>query len=294
MVEMADRIAVYGDVHGHRIPFLESLAQLGVSRDFRMPDDLVVIQVGDLVHRGPDSLQLLEAVGQLLENNPFRYIQLIGNHEAQYLYKRMFENAHELEPAGQRLLHDLFNDGLIHAAVGITSDQGEEILATHAGVSPDVYRNILGSPKGIDEVAARIEAGISHSTPWLWSPGAMLTGRRDPYAGPLWAEAMSEVYVPWFYTGANPPFSQIHGHSSPVLWSFDGTPPSLRDFNPLVEVHVDIAKRHSIARVQDRKFVGIDPCHGRYRASPSWAPLQLNGTVHPPRKSTDPSLEWLR
>jgi hypothetical protein len=48
------RVEVFSDVQGHLLAFQRGLAQVGVDvEDRRVPSDLVVIQVGDLVHRGP-------------------------------------------------------------------------------------------------------------------------------------------------------------------------------------------------------------------------------------------------
>jgi hypothetical protein len=47
--------------------------------------DTVVIQVGDLIDRGPDSPGVLALVGRRLDLAPDRWIQLVGNHESQYL-----------------------------------------------------------------------------------------------------------------------------------------------------------------------------------------------------------------
>ncbi|WFE98601.1 metallophosphoesterase [Micromonospora sp. WMMD964] len=44
----------------------------------------MVIQVGDLIDRGPDSAGVLAFVWQRLADSR-RWIQLIGNHESQYL-----------------------------------------------------------------------------------------------------------------------------------------------------------------------------------------------------------------
>jgi hypothetical protein len=45
----------------------------------------VVVQVGDLIDRGPDSPGVLAFVRARLEGAPERWVQLIGNHEWQYL-----------------------------------------------------------------------------------------------------------------------------------------------------------------------------------------------------------------
>src|ERR1700684_1930414 len=48
-----------------------------------IPDDLLIIQVGDLVHRGPDSTGVVALVARMMAGSPDHWIQLLGNHEAQ-------------------------------------------------------------------------------------------------------------------------------------------------------------------------------------------------------------------
>src|ERR1700755_2285929 len=80
------RVAVIGDVGGHLLELEAALASLGATGgDHRLPDDLTVVQVGDLIDRGPDSAGVLDLVDRYLDNQPAQWVQLIGNHEAQYL-----------------------------------------------------------------------------------------------------------------------------------------------------------------------------------------------------------------
>lgn len=78
------RLAVIGDVGGHVDQLRWALDWLGTT-DGRLPPDLVVVQVGDLVDRGPDSVGVLDVVARLLTEQPEQWIQLVGNHEVQYL-----------------------------------------------------------------------------------------------------------------------------------------------------------------------------------------------------------------
>lgn len=74
-----------GDVGGH-LPFFEdALTAAGVSAGGVVSEGVVVVQVGDLVHKGPDSDACVSLAGKLLDRNPGRYVQLLGNHEAHYL-----------------------------------------------------------------------------------------------------------------------------------------------------------------------------------------------------------------
>ena len=80
------RLAVIGDVGGHLDSLVAQLNVLGVDVEERLvPPELVVCQVGDLVHKGPESAAVVALVDELMARNPDRWIQLLGNHEAQYL-----------------------------------------------------------------------------------------------------------------------------------------------------------------------------------------------------------------
>ena len=80
------RLAVIGDVGGHLDSLVAQLIVLGVDVEERLiPQDLSICQVGDLVHKGPESAAVVALVDELMARNPDRWIQLLGNHEAQYL-----------------------------------------------------------------------------------------------------------------------------------------------------------------------------------------------------------------
>jgi hypothetical protein len=63
------RVAVVGDIGGHATELRAELTRLGEDKDGRLPSDLVVIQVGDLIHRGPDSDDVVKLVDNYLKPN---------------------------------------------------------------------------------------------------------------------------------------------------------------------------------------------------------------------------------
>ena len=77
------RVILIGDVGGHADHLRAALEGAGAYP--RVPDDATVIQVGDLVDRGPGSPGVLELVDIYLNEQPERWVQLLGNHDAQYL-----------------------------------------------------------------------------------------------------------------------------------------------------------------------------------------------------------------
>ena len=79
-------MAVVGDIGGHVDELHRELGRLGADpQTGRLPDDLTVVQVGDLVHRGPDSERVIALVDRYLREQPGQWVQLLGNHEAHYV-----------------------------------------------------------------------------------------------------------------------------------------------------------------------------------------------------------------
>ena len=247
------RIVVIGDVGG----FAGELARvIGPVAD---DPGVLVVQVGDLVDRGPDSPGVLALVGRRLEREPRHWVQLIGNHEDQYLGGRVFWRE-PLADGDAELLRTWWLKDLMRVATAVRAADGEEFLLTHAGLGVDAWR-MLGEP-----VTAATAADLLNIRPdsLLWDD-----------RGPLWADAGSEVYESWRQSRLPMPFSQIHGHSTIVdyrgrTWTCGGR---IRQRST-----VDWTARHTVTRLGGAHFVGVDPRHGTTGAS-TWAPLVLEGAT---------------
>jgi hypothetical protein len=244
------RIVVIGDVGGCSAELAKALATL--------PDDpdTVIIQVGDLVDRGPDSAGVLDMVRSRLPSR--RWIQLIGNHEWQYLDGEGFW-PEPLSADSAALLSGWWQADRLQVAAAIRTADGEEFLLSHAGLTLDAWR-LLGGP-----VVAATAADLLNTRPF-----ELL----NDYGGPLWAEAVT-VYESWLRGGDPVPFGQIHGHSSVVdftrlAWF---CPERLRQ-----RATVDWTARHTTTRISLSHFIGVDPHHGRTGA-PQWSPLILEGAT---------------
>lgn len=286
---MTTRTAVIGDVGGHADELASALTDLGADVETgTLPEWLNVVQVGDLVHRGPDSMGVLAIVDRFLTNSPGRWTQLIGNHEAQYLRPGgpTFEGYPAIDPAGQELLaHWWETDQMVVAAhvptAGPSGLPGGTVI-THAGVTAGfafmVHQDVaFGAVDAVTMVDTLNDLPRAHRDHPLWMSGAMLTGQRTPFAGPLWAEAGPELYEGWFYAqGSGPmPFDQVHGHSS----VFDFTDPNTGQWRCDLLVRdrckADNQRRHvTFRQYSGRTITGVDPCHGT-RPARSWAPLIL-------------------
>ena len=260
------RVVVIGDVGGHPDHLLAGLARVGARGT--LPDDVVVVQVGDLVDRGPDSARVLAIVDGYLRRQPDQWVQLVGNHEGQYLPGGTRFWPEELSPIDARLLRSWWEDGLMSVAAAVHTADGDELLVTHAGLTLGCWRE-LGEPM------------TAASAVWLLNekPDLLFRGSSsvvDRAAGPLWAEAGWELHEPWleyYAAGGFVPFGQVHGHSTIVRYA-DQTyrcPGRVRQ-----RATVDWDARHVRVRVGGREFTGVDPKHGRTGAT-SWQPLILDG-----------------
>lgn len=265
------RIAVIGDIGGHLTELREALISLGADPDSdTLPTDLTIIQVGDLIHRGPDSTGAVALVDRYLTANPARWIQLIGNHEACHLGQPLFPHD-ELDPETVATLHRWNDTGLLRLGVALSTSTGP-VLVTHAGLTHELWRQ-LGRPAtpvvAVTALTARLDLACR--------PGRMLADTTGT-GGVLWAEAGHELYLSWLRAeqgGFTAPFGQVHGHSTAYRWTAGrATAPSeIAD-----RLHTDQARRHVHITLAGQLFTGIDPGFGAH-ADGRWAPLTLEGQL---------------
>lgn len=226
-------ILIYGDIGGHYEPFMESLARYGVdTEEAIVPEGTVIIQVGDLVHRGPQSEELVAWVDRALKNNDQgagTWIQLLGNHEGHHVGGPTFgENRdgkwHDftLEEEAEKTLKRWWKSDLAHMAASVTRtdfDEPREVLVTHAGLTWHTWVGI-GEPFSARSAAVALN---SQGSKWSFAPGWMLGGYYKSRNGSVmppsvaWASAAKEVYPSWEEREAT--FDQVHGHSTIWHWT---------------------------------------------------------------------------
>ncbi|WP_433217999.1 metallophosphoesterase [Dactylosporangium sp. CS-047395] len=246
-------VAIIGDVGG-------CLEQLAAAVDALDDPATVVVQVGDLVDRGPDSSGVLSYVGDRLAGG--RWVQLVGNHDAQYVGKELQPFWPErLADGDAALLRGWWLRDRLRVAAAVRTSEGEELLVTHAGLSRRAWGE-LGDPVTAGTAAALLN---TRPEPLLWADD-----------GPLWTEAGTNLYPGWLEEVGPPmPFSQVHVHSSIVDW--DRTVwrcrEHLRDRST-----VDWAARHTVTRAGGARFIAVDPRHGK-RGAAAWSPLILRGAT---------------
>jgi hypothetical protein len=260
------RVVVIGDVGGHLDALRAALRSVGV-RQGRIPAGTTIVQVGDLIDRGPDTPGVLRLVARYLDEQPEQWVQVLGNHEWQYLPGGAHFQRERLSAGDARLLRSWWADGRMRVAAAVRREGGSEVLLSHAGLTADAWY-LLGAPASAADAADGLNAPAS---PIGLGDGFTTGGL---VRGPLWADAGSDLYEPWLRAhreGVDVPFDQVHGHSSVV--SFDTRvwrcPGRVRQ-----RATVDWRARHVRLRVGGRVFTGIDPKHGRCGA-PRWQPLVL-------------------
>lgn len=261
------RVAVIGDIGGHLEELRRALREVGVSETGVLPDDLVVVQVGDLVHRGPDSDGVIRLVDHYLTTYPDQWIQLIGNHEVHYLRAHSFLWAEKISYASRRILKKWWRADLLHAAVAIETD-GEDFLVSHAGVTEQFWREHLEAPGTAVEAARRINAFARNGCDTLYGGGAMLdSSGPNPMVGPIWASRSEELVPGWCEREL--PFSQIHGHSGNHGHCDD----PLTTYDPVTH--------HEVTELPGGRLIGIDPGH-LAAPTPDWSAFVV-ATARSPR-----------
>ncbi len=267
------RIAVIGDIGGHAEQLRHELARLGAHDDGALPADLIVIQVGDLIHRGPDSDAAVRMVDRYIRSQPGQWIQLIGNHELNYLRPPLFRWPEELSRKNIRNLNRWWRNGAAHVAAAVDT-ASESFLITHAGVTAEFWATVLRGPATAAEAARHINELARAGAESVFCAGAFLNGTATQDVGPLWADAASELLPGW--ADRHLPFSQIHGHSNITAWRIEK--PAVTHSGVDALVTIDAAAKHEFVHLSGGRLIGIDPDHRDTPTLP-WRGLELYGTI---------------
>jgi hypothetical protein len=270
-----ERTFVIGDIGGHHDELWAALVDLGIDPHTNvLPAHVTVVQLGDLIGRGPAEQAAVALAREVQSCNPDAWIQLAGNHEVNQLGVREFSAAPD--PAAVAELVDWATAGGLHLAAHI----GDKWLITHAGLSAGLWE-ILGAPSTASQAARLIDQAwpLPDLRAAVTASGIMVSGNRtNRRAGVIWAEAGSELYRPWLH--APLPFNQVHGHSSAYWWSRAAwSAPT----DVIPRCSFDAAARHVTFKSPTKHghlIKGIDPSFGRYTRA-RWQPLVLPGRALP-------------
>jgi hypothetical protein len=223
------RVAAIGDIGGHRAVLAEAIRSLGGDPDAgSLPEDLVVVQVGDLVHKGPDSGGAVALAEHMRRSCAGRWVQLVGNHDLAHIGGPLPADCANCVLADETVdtLRAWWRLGLAYLAAAVRTPEGE-VLVCHAGLSVGCWE-LLGAPATAGAAAVALNATVGRSDSPAFIAGRLLTGETDPGAGPCWAEVSYEVYLPWVDLGIMP-FQQVHGHAAPWDWARNGFWPDTPD-----------------------------------------------------------------
>lgn len=270
------RVAVFGDVGGQLDEFSQQLRDLGADPETgSLPEDLTVVQLGDLIHRGPDSAGVVDLVGRFLHTSRGQWVQLAGNHEELYLFRPpRFRWPEQLPEDQSHRLLSWWRRHLMVVAAAIDTGDGPGTLVCHGGLTEGYWRTMIGSPPTAVEAADRLNRMAAVFKRPVFRAGAMLGNPIDFTAGPVWAEEGTELLPSWLQW-ENLPFDQIHGHSTVWDWRHGRVngDPALAD-----RIHADTTVRHVTTAINGHRITGIDPGHGT-RPAPVWAPLVLHDAL---------------
>ena len=262
---------VFGDTGGHAVQLFKSLAQIGVDVDSGViPDDVRIIHLGDLIHKGPDSSDILAVVNLLVRRNPTRWVQLLGNHEFQHIEGSPVFWKCDCSFAEVDIICTWFEMGLAAAsfAVPVLKNLKLEVSAkpkigipesgvlfTHAGLTWDWW-NALGKPVNPVEVSMHLN---SLPVDLITAPGQLL-GVHGGRPGPVWAIGNSEVFESWNKQDDVMPFMQVHGHTSSYRWGKGDwwrKDKGFSDFRNASKLNPEI--RSVITRISGSLLIGVDP-----------------------------------
>lgn len=276
MTRPAQRYALFGDVQGFCAIYAEALQALGVDTNVGVvPSDLTVIQVGDLIHKGPDSDAAIDMVDKLLRRSPENYVQLTGNHEGQYLGGPVFWPG-TISDDHARTLAKWFVEGASRIAYPLHTIEHGPVLVSHGGMSHRRWTD-LGEPDDVTGVARALNEEFWHDPASALRPGIMLRGEIGP-PGVAWTEPVRELYEPWLVAD-RVPFAQVHGHASPYNWAmrgfYRGVPRALKK-----NLTIDTAARHTRLEIGGHAFLGIDTAFGPRDVAPI-VPLILHEAPNP-------------
>ncbi|KAJ8608896.1 hypothetical protein CTAYLR_005304 [Chrysophaeum taylorii] len=146
--ELPGRMVVIGDLHGDRDALVEILVAAGVSDascEWRGGQDAVVVQLGDVVDRGPDSEGANACLRRLQASAPGAVFRLAGNHEVIWAEGDFrFASRTETPAVRSRLIRMWLDEVSAGNVVGAYA--AGPVLFTHAGFRPAMLAKVSPDP----------------------------------------------------------------------------------------------------------------------------------------------------
>lgn len=225
------KTVIVGDIGGQLDVFKDVVISVGGNPETCvLPDDVTMIQVGDIVRFNPskdlDSLGCALYAQKLLDMNPDRYIQLLGNHETPLLGGSHCPGWSVSDlPESRPIVERWWSEKLATLGVVLRKPGQRDLLITHAGLTRG-YMDYLNVDTAVDAALTLNSLVGNVSISGLENAGRLVTGSVNLSADIFWAVLGPEVHASW--TEDHPNFNQIHGHSTLVEWAsgkfFSGIP----------------------------------------------------------------------
>lgn len=269
-------VHVFGDTGGHGLQLFKALSTIGVDLETgEIPEGVIIVHLGDLIHKGPASNTIVSMVDKLIRNNPGQWLQVLGNHEFQHIEEGIdFWNC-SCTPDTQATIQEWYSEGLARVAWAIegvlpnkwtTGNRpvGQEelvgsFLATHGGLTYPLWKK-LGEPDSATLAADRLNAKRS----WCAGSAGEMLGMTNRYGmvGPVWAMASKETFhywhLEWLKSHLKMPFGQLVGHNAP--FSFDSGNwwgNVSKDFRKVSKVNLE--DRRTVCFVAESVLICMDP-----------------------------------
>ena len=270
------RYHIFGDTGGHFRQLKAGLVSLGMDPDtFKLPEDIVVVHCGDLLHKGPNSAAVIFMVNRVMEANPGQWVQLLGNHEYHYLGGITFwresidRDAISLlrqwkEEGKVKHAHLIKEPAVFHGLVvskrGYQTPANKPVVLTHAGITRQYWEKFLRSEEDAGKLVERLN---SFSPAQIGTPGAIIgaDNTRAYPAGPIWALSVEEVWASWKNTPSIP-FIQVHGHTTPYAHSRGRWFSLEREFQQASKVNP--SRRTCVTAVGDSVQIAVDPGYDKF------------------------------
>lgn len=234
------------------------LANAGVV-NYRIPKDTIVIQLGDLVHKGPSSAECVNIAQKLINTNPENYIQLVGNHEAHYLggvelYGRV--GVEKIPNETIDILKTWWGNDIMKVAYSSPTQYGD-VLFTHGGLTKSLWQE-LKSPATAAKAEAALNLLKQGSEEVVFREGKLTLGGEPRFnVGPLNARTGAELAYEWLRQDSMP-FSQVHGHETLYWWVddrwHDDVPLVVRDV-----AKIDKNNKRTHIQIGEKHIFSIDP-----------------------------------
>lgn len=295
----APRVAILGDLGGFRKPVYGRFRELGIKTSTsHIPDDLVIVQIGDLIGRSAEaSAEFIRVVDSLRQHNPGQWIQLMGNWEARYHphgvhFARQNKSEAPLDSAAQQTLNRFWTEPYAGVAATIHTQAMPPALLTHAGATRELIAEVSGLTHNDARIVAQDinDASVQPNLrPYIFAPGDMYQGSgTNPAPGPLWASPR-ELWRSW---NSHPlRFDQVVGHAAPYMFNKN----AWYDANPIPETEwaaLNPDRKTTYWRPPDSHYgiIHIDPSlwHGA-TAHDLPAHIFSDATITIPTATTDPT-----